>query len=86
VVDTQQEKYEILATSAEARQREVLNYQINIDNFTLAIAKIDLEYSDKPYMLEFSKTLSDLLQSSVVEQAKEKLMLDVIQQQLQEMG
>jgi hypothetical protein len=84
VDNLQKERLEMLKKSVENRRMEVMNYQINIDNFTLAIAKIESEHSDKQYMLDFSAHLSDLLQSSIVEQAKEKLMMEVIEQQLQD--
>jgi hypothetical protein len=73
---------EILKSALEARQREVVEYQVNIDNFRLAIAKIDAEHGDKPEMLEFSDRLKDLLSSSLTEQLKAIIMLEVIEYQL----
>ena len=73
---------EMLKTSLEARKREVIEYQVNIDNFRLAIAKIQAEHVDKPEMLEFSTHLQQLLSSSLTEQLKAIIMLEVIEQQL----
>ncbi len=73
-----------LKGAAETRRNDVMNYQINIDNFRLAIKKIEKDYMDKPHMVDFSYHLKNLLQSSIEEQDKEKLMLDVIEQQLGE--
>ena len=76
-------RIDILRASAEGRRAEVMNYQINIDNFRLAIAKIEAEHADNPEMAEFSERLRDLLHSSEVEQLKERIMLEVIEQQLE---
>lgn len=73
---------ELLKLALEARQREVVEYEVNINNFRLAIDKIDAEHSDKPEMLEFSDRLKDLLSSSLTEQLKAIIMLEVIEQQL----
>jgi dsDNA-binding SOS-regulon protein len=78
-----EEKMRILSAAALGRKAEVMNYQINIDNFRLAIKKIEAEHSDKPAMLEFADRLRDLLESSLTEQLKEIIMLEVIEQQLE---
>jgi hypothetical protein len=77
------DKKEILRAAAQGRRAEVMHYQINIDNFTLAIKKIEVEHSDKPAMLEFADHLRGLLASSLTEQLKEIIMLEVIEQQLE---
>ena len=72
---------EILTTALEARERELIEYQVNIDNYTLAIAKIaddDLE------LQPFKEQLQALLSSSLLEQRKSKLIRDVIAEQLAE--
>ena len=73
-------KKEMLTNALEARQREVIDYQINIDNFKLAI---DLAAQD-PDMVEFHKQLTELLTSNLIEQKKATIMLQVIQQQLED--
>lgn len=80
------EKLKILSEAAEARRRDVLFYQINIDNYRLAIAEIEAEHADDPSLKAFSAHLSELLTSSLAEQAKEQVMLTVIERQLEAMA
>jgi hypothetical protein len=74
-----QNKKEILSNALLARQKEVFEYQINIDNFRLAI---DLAAKD-PELTDFHKHLSELLASNLLEQKKANIMLQVIQQQME---
>jgi hypothetical protein len=76
-------KLEVLRAAADGRRAEVMNYQINIDNFRLAIAKIGAEHADKPEIVAFADQLRSLLASSEIEQLKERIMLEVIEQQLE---
>jgi hypothetical protein len=69
---------ELLASALDARQKEITEYQVNIDNFGMAIEKI----GDDPDLQEFKTHLKGLLSSSIIEQKKAKIMLSVIQQQL----
>ena len=70
---------EILTSALDARIKEVTEYQVNIDNFTLAIERI----GDDKELQEFKQQLQGLLASSLLEQRKAKLMLDVIKSQLE---
>jgi muramoyltetrapeptide carboxypeptidase LdcA involved in peptidoglycan recycling len=70
---------EILTSALDARIKEVTEYQVNIDNFRLAIERI----GNDPELQEFKQRLQDLLASSVLEQRKAKIMLDVVQSQLE---
>ena len=70
---------EMLTTALDARKKEIIDYQVNIDNFKLAI---DLAAQD-PDMADFKKQLEDLLRSNIIEQKKAKIMLQVIQMQLE---
>ena len=72
-------KQELLQVALEARKKEVTEYQVNIDNFRLAIQKIN----DNPELAEFKTQLESLLKSSLYEQSKAKIMLEVIQDQLE---
>lgn len=74
-------KKEILTNALTQREEEILGYQINIDNYTIAIelAKEDTD------LAPFVQQLQDLLSSSILEQKKAKIMLQVIQQQLEEL-
>ena len=76
-------KNEILTAALEHRNAEVFQHQINIDNYTLAIAEIDANYADDADIQEFRARLTDLLASSIVEQRKEIIMRDVIAKQLE---
>lgn len=79
------DRLEILKRALSDREEEVLNYQINIDNYSLAIAKIAEQHADKPGMSEFSANLSNLLESSKTEQLKAIIIKDVIADQLAEL-
>ena len=70
---------EILNSAFEARVKEVTEYQVNIDNFRLAIDLI----GDEPDLQEFRQRLHELLASSIHEQRKAQIMLEVIQSQLE---
>ena len=82
-MDLREMHRDTLTQAAEGREREVLGYQINIDNYRLAIAEIETNHADDPNMQEFAARLRDLLASSLVEQTKEKIMLKVIKSQLE---
>lgn len=70
---------EILTSALDARIREVTEYQVNIDNFRLAIVKI----GDDAELQPFKENLQNLLASSLLEQRKAQIMLDVIRSQLE---
>lgn len=70
---------EIMKTSLEARINEVTEYQVNIDNFTLALDKI----GDEADLQDFKSNIKQLLASSIVEQRKAQIMLEVIQSQME---
>lgn len=77
-------KKEILSAALTARQQDVLHYQINIDNYTLALVEIGkLPADEQLEMQSFSDQLHGLLASEKLEQKKSKIMLAVIQQQLE---
>ena len=73
----------ILTEAAEHRRKEVIHHQINIDNYTLALAEIKANHAGEVHMDAFADRLRDLLQTSVEEQQKEKVMLKVITSQLE---
>lgn len=82
-MDLNKERLEILTQSAEARARDVMLHQINIDNYRAAISEIENSHSKQEGMKQFSDQLRGLLESSLIEQRKEKIMLRVIQSQLE---
>ena len=74
---------EILQTNLDARKQEVMHYQINIDNYTLALANIAAMAADeRSELLVFADQLTGLLASERMEQKKAKIMLEVLRQQL----
>ena len=70
---------EILTSALDARIKEVTEYQVNIDNFRLAIERI----GDDQELQPFKQQLQELLASSLLEQRKAQIMLDVIKGQLE---
>ena len=78
-------KLETLQSALDARNDELLDYQINIDNYTRAIDKINAEHQNNPAMIEFRDRLADMLESHKTEQLKSMIIRDVIADQLTEM-
>ncbi len=78
-------KLETLKTALEGRNDEILNYQINIDNYERAIDKINAEHADNPAIVEFRDQLTNLLESSKTEQLKSIIIRDVIADQITEL-
>lgn len=76
---------DVLKTCLEARNNEVAEYQLNIDNFKRAIEKIDTQYADNKDMLAFKEQLINLLADNQREQLKSIIMRDVIADQLAEL-
>lgn len=72
-------KREILKDALAARVEEVGQYQLNIDNYRLAIPRAEGD----PDLTDFVISLRELLRSSIIEQKKAQIMLDVIQSQLE---
>lgn len=70
---------EILTSALEARERELIEYQVNIDNYRLAIEKIA---DDDEELQPFKEQLENLLRSSLLEQRKSTIIRDVIADQL----
>lgn len=78
-----EERIKIITDAYEHRKREVMHHQINIDNYQLAIVEISEKHADCKIMAEFADRLRELLNSSLVEQAKEVIMRDVMAKQLE---
>lgn len=70
---------EILTSALEGRERELIEYQVNIDNYRLALTKIA---DDDEELLPFREQLQNLLSSSLLEQRKSQIIRDVIAEQL----
>jgi hypothetical protein len=82
MIDLDEERIKILTDAYEHRKREVMHHQINIDNYTLALEEIAEKHPEDEAMAEFANRLRDLLASSIIEQAKEVIMRDVMAKQL----
>ena len=78
-------KIETLQSALEGRNSEIEEYQINIENYTRAIKKINAEHGDNQPILEFRDNLSNLLESHKIEQLKSIIIRDVIAEQINEM-
>ena len=75
---------EILQMSLDGRVQEVMHYQINIDNYTIALSEIaKLSPEDQAELSEFAGQLRSLLASEKLEQKKANIMLAVIRQQVE---
>lgn len=80
--ETPQTREEILKSSLDARHQEVMHYQINIDNYTLALEEISTMPADERAELSgFAEQLRTLLASEKLEQKKAKIMLKVLERQ-----
>lgn len=79
---------EILTANLDARNDEILGYQINIDNYRLAVAKIALDHTGDTVldlaMQEFAQQLEESMQQNIIEQRKAIIIRDVIADQLAE--
>jgi hypothetical protein len=78
-----QTREEILKSSLDARIQEVMHYQINIDNYRIALDEISKMSDDDRAMLSgFSDQLRTLMASEKLEQKKAQIMLTVLQKQV----
>lgn len=76
---------EILFSALEGRDAELLGYQINIDNYTLAIAKIEADYADNEDLVAFRDDLQARLDEEKRQQLRCQIIRDVIADQLSEL-
>jgi hypothetical protein len=80
---TPQTREEILAASLDARIQEVMHYQINIDNYAIALEEIgNLPSGERVELSGFTEQLRTLLASEKLEQKKAKIMLNVLKRQV----
>jgi hypothetical protein len=83
-VEEKMTRKDILVKSLDAREQEVMHYQINIDNYTLALTEIEsMSPDDRTELSAFSEQLRNLLASEKLEQKKAKIMLAVIKKQME---
>ena len=78
-----QTREEILKASLDARIQEVMHYQINVDNYRIALEEISkMSNDDKAMLSGFSDQLRTLLASETLEQKKAQVMMTVLQKQV----
>jgi FKBP-type peptidyl-prolyl cis-trans isomerase (trigger factor) len=75
-------KLSILLPALEGRDQELLTYQINIDNYRLAIAKINADHADNDDLLAFRDDLQSRLDEELRQQARARIIRDVIAEQV----
>ena len=75
-------KLPILAPALEGRDAELLGYQINVDNYVLAIAKIKQEYADNEDLATFAAELQSRLDEERRQQLRCQVIRDVIAEQV----
>lgn len=75
-------KLPILEPALEGRDQELLGYQINIDNYVLAIEKINTQYPDDADLLAFRDELQVRLDEERRQQLRSKVIRDVIADQV----
>lgn len=75
-------KRDILLENLSARKKQIIFYQINIENYKRAMEKS----KNDPDLAEFFRKLSELLGTEIIECKKEQIMVDVLEDQLKEMG
>ena len=78
-------KLEFLKEALEGRDEEVMNYQINIDNFERGIKKINDEYPDNEDLRKFKTNLIQLLDDNKRQQLRSIIIRDVIRDQINEL-
>lgn len=80
---TEPTREEILATSLAARDQEIMLYQINIDNYTIALNEINnMSAEERAEVGSFADQLTELLASEKREQMKAKIMRTALQRQM----
>jgi hypothetical protein len=73
----------MLTQAKTMREQEIFEYQINIDNFKIALQNIAaMPAEERQSVSEFEAQLSKLLNDNLREQKKAQIMLDAINAQL----
>lgn len=78
-------KLKALKEQIPVRDEEIFGYQLNIDNFKLAINKIEKNYADNLDMVQFKTKLEELLKENQTEQLKAIIIRDVLIEQVTEL-
>jgi len=76
-------KTEMLTQAKTMREQEILEYQINIDNFRIALQNIAaMPNEERQSVSDFEAQLNKLLNDNMREQKKAQIILDAINVQL----
>jgi hypothetical protein len=75
-------KLSILTPALEGRDQELLGYQINIDNYVLAIEKINTHYANNDDLITFRDELQTRLDEERRQQLRSQIIRDVIADQI----
>jgi hypothetical protein len=78
------DKKQILEEALKVRKQEVLQYEINIENFKRAIKKIETNYANNVNLAPFKSQLIQLVEENEIQQLKSIIIRDVITEQLGE--
>lgn len=73
-------RHDILTQNIEARENNIIGYQINIDNYRAAIVDIEANHPD---MTLFADELRQRLDAEIYEQRKEQIMLNALKTNLE---
>ena len=73
-------RHEILTQNIEARENNIMGYQINIDNYRAAIVDIEANHPD---LAAFADELRQRLDAELYEQRKEQIMLNALKVNLE---
>ena len=79
-------KLSILTPALEGRDQELLGYQINIDNYVLAIEKINSQYANNDDLISFRDELQARLDEERRQQLRSQIIRDVIADQLDQLA
>lgn len=80
------DKFQVLTENLAYRNDSIESYQINIDNYTYAIKKIDSDHSsDSDLSGPFRAELVQRLKDELIQQRREIVIRDVIADQLRDL-
>ena len=82
-MDLKSERIAMLHSTIEQRERSVMGHDVNIENYTHALANIEANHKHSADMQAFANQLRDLKDSSVVERRKEEILLAAARAQLE---
>lgn len=77
------EKFDIISKAIKAREQEIFQYQINIENYKFALEEIEiLPQEEQNQMIEFAVKLNQLLATELQEMNKSHVLLRALKRQI----